>query len=69
MTRCRKVTDHEGKEFSLFLPPKPVKGKKWDDALLYWGQLHQGGEVYENRSAVGVSLPLQRSDEQQERQV
>ena len=39
VTRSKKVKDRMGKEFTLFMPPKPLPGKHWDKTLLYGGQL------------------------------
>lgn len=39
VTRSKRVKDKEGKEYTLFLPPKPIKGKTWDKSLMFGGQL------------------------------
>ena len=60
VTRSRKVTDHKGKEFFLHLPPKPVKGKKWDSNLMYGGQLHLHLNRVEKKSKADRQLGFPR---------
>ena len=67
VTRTRKVTDHRGKEFYLYLPPKPVKGKKWDHSLLYGGQLHLHLNRVEKKCKADRQLGFPRAFESQGR--
>ena len=39
VTRWKCVKDKQGKEFTLFMAPKPIKGKPWDKTLMHGGQL------------------------------
>ena len=39
VTRSKKVTDNNGKEYTLFLPPHPIKGKVWDKTKMFGGQV------------------------------
>ena len=39
VTRLKHVKDKQGKEFALFMAPKPIKGKPWDKTVMYSGQL------------------------------
>ena len=39
LTRSKKVKDKNGKEFTLFLPPKPIKGKTLDKTKMFGGQI------------------------------
>ena len=67
VTRTRKITDHRGKEFYLYLPPKPVKGKKWDHSLLYGGQLHLHLNRVEKKCKADRQLGFPRAFESQGR--
>ena len=40
VTHSKKVKDRTGKEFTLFMPPKPIPGIQWDKTLLFGGQLN-----------------------------
>ena len=39
ITRSKKVKDKNGKEFTLFLAPKPIKGKTLDKSKMFGGQI------------------------------
>ena len=39
VTRSKKVKDKNGKEFTLFLAPKPIKGKALDKSKMFGGQI------------------------------
>ena len=39
VARSKKVMDNTGKEFTLFLAPKPIKGKPLDKTKMFSGQL------------------------------
>lgn len=39
VTRSKKIKDRAGKEYTLFMPPKPIPGKHWDKTQLYGGQI------------------------------
>lgn len=58
VTRSKKVKDKTGKEFTLFLPPKPIKGKTWDSKLMYGGQLQYYLKRVELTSKQGKQMGL-----------
>ena len=39
VVRSKKVLDNDGNEYTLFLAPKPVKGKPLDKGKMFGGQL------------------------------
>ena len=39
VVRSKKVLDNNGKEYMLFLAPKPIKGKPLDKGKMFSGQL------------------------------
>ena len=55
VTRSKKVKDKTGKEYTLFLPPKPLKGKPWDKSLM---------KVAESSSKCGRQMGLKTKAEE-----
>ena len=39
VARSKNVMDNDGKEYTLFLAPKPIKGKPPDKSKMFGGQL------------------------------
>lgn len=63
VTRSRRVKDKKGKEFTLFMPPKPIKGKTWDKSLMFGGQLQSLLKRVESGSKCGKQMGTKRKVE------
>ena len=63
ITRSKKVKDKNGKEFTLFLAPKPIKGKALDKLKMFGGQLPALLKQVESGSKCGRQMaPTGRRD-------
>ena len=64
VTRSKKIKDKDGKEYTLFLPPKPLKGKAWDKTLMFGGQVPFMLKAAESSSKCGRQMGPKRAEEQ-----
>ena len=63
LTRSKKVKDKNGKEFTLFLGPKPIKGKALDKTKMFGGQIPALLKQVESGSKCGRQMaPTGRRD-------
>ena len=63
LTRSKKVKDKNGKEFTLFLAPKPIKGKALDKSKMFGGQIPALLKQVESGSKCGRQMaPSGRRD-------
>ena len=63
LTRSKKVKDKNGKEFTLFMAPKPIKGKALDKAKMFGGQIPALLKQVESGSKCGRQMaPTGRRD-------
>ena len=63
-TRSKKVKDLDGKEYTLFLPPKPLKGKAWDNELMFGGQVPALLKLAESSNKCGKQFGNKRKAEE-----
>ena len=68
VTCSKKVKDRDGKEYTLFLAPKPLKSKTWDKTLMFGGQVPFLLKAAETSSKCGRQMGARKkADEQQSR--
>ena len=65
VTRSKKVKDKNGKEFTVFLAPKPIKGKPYNRKLLFGGQLSLLLKQVESGNKCGKQMGSARMQTQQ----
>ena len=56
VARSKKVMDNNGKEYTLFLAPKPIKGKPLDTTKMFDGQLQHLFKQVETSSKCGKHI-------------
>lgn len=64
VTRSKKVKDKNGKEFTVFLAPKPIKGRDYDKKLMFGGQLTQLLKQVESGSKCGKQMGQAKNSHQ-----
>ena len=64
VAKSQKVTDNNGKEYTLFLAPEPIKGKHLDNTKMFGGQLPYLIKQVETGSKCGKHLgPTKKADD------
>ena len=60
VARSEKVLDNDGKEYTLFLAPKPIKGKPLDKGKMFGGQLQYLFKQVETSSKCGKHMDAEK---------
>ena len=62
VSRSKKIKDKDGKEYTLFLPPHPIKGKPLDKTKMFGGQLTQLLKQAESGNKCGKQMGTKRKN-------
>ena len=63
LARSKKVKGKDGKEYTLFLPPKPIKGKPLDKSKMFGGQITHLVKMVESGTKCGKHMGQKRKNE------